>query len=270
MFFFQKILRTLDYTNKLKFFVISLLGLVRAFTEIISIGLIIPILTLVSDNNGSEKIARYLPIFKNFESDKLILIFILLFLFAYFIKTSFLIFFNFINSKFSQNLFSETFENVLKVYLNKDFSFFSKTNSAKLIRNVSGETNLFAVGVIANFISLFTNIILVNGIFILLIFYSFNTLYIILTMSLICLIIIKFNNNKNAYWAKKRQHESENILKKLNEIFGSIKEIIIYDKRSFFLKGTKLHVDQLAKSGMYRDISVSISAPDNFVILYII
>ena len=80
-------------------------------------------------------------------------------------------------------------------------------------------------------------------------------------MSLICLIIIKFNNNKNAYWAKKRQYESENILKKLNEIFGSIKEIIIYDKRSFFLKGTKLHVDQLAKSGMYRDISVSISAP---------
>jgi hypothetical protein len=47
----------------------------------------------------------------------------------------------------------------------------------------------------------------------------------------------------------------------LNEIFGSIKEIIIYDKRSFFLKGAKLHVDQLAKSGMYRDISVSISAP---------
>ena len=261
MFFFQKILQTLDYTNKLKFFAISLLGLVRAFTEIMSIGLIIPILTLVSDNNGSEKIVRYLPIFKNIESDKLILIFILLFLLAYFIKTSFLIFFNFINSKFSQNLFSEIFEKVLKVYLNKDFSFFSKTNSAKLIRNVSGETNLFAVGVIANSLSLFTNIMLVNGIFILLIFYSFNTLYIILTMSLICLIIIKFNNNKNAYWAKKRQYESENILKKLNEIFGSIKEIIIYDKRSFFLKGTKLHVDQLAKSGMYRDISVSISAP---------
>ena len=80
-------------------------------------------------------------------------------------------------------------------------------------------------------------------------------------MGLICIFIIKFNNTKNTYWAKKRQFETESVLKKLNEIFGSIKEIIIYDKRSFFLKGAKLHVDQLAKAGVYRDVSISISAP---------
>jgi hypothetical protein len=109
MFFFQKILQTLDYTNKLKFFLISFLGILRAFTEIISIGLIIPILTLVSDNNGSEKIVRYLPILKILNLDKLNFNFLILFLLAYLIKTIFLIFFNIINSKALHKIYlSET------------------------------------------------------------------------------------------------------------------------------------------------------------------
>jgi len=233
----------------------------RALTEILGIALIIPILTLISDPNGAEKLTRYLPIFQNMESNTLILIFIIIFLFVYFIKTNFLIFFNIVTTRFAQNLFSETFEKVLKIYLKKNYSFFSKINSAKLIRNISGETNIFALGVIASMLTLFTNIFLVAGIFVLLISYNFNTLYIILAMSLISIVIVNLNNTKNTYWAKKRQFESEKVLKKLNEIFGSIKEIIIYDKRSFFLKGAKLHVDQLAKAGVYRDVSISIYAP---------
>ena len=261
MIFFQKIFLNLNNWNKLKFFLISLLGILRALTEILGIALIIPILTLISDPNGAEKLTRYLPIFQNMESNTLILIFIIIFLFVYFIKTNFLIFFNIVTTRFAQNLFSETFEKVLKIYLKKNYSFFSKINSAKLIRNISGETNIFALGVIASMLTLFTNIFLVAGIFVLLISYNFNTLYIILAMSLISIVIVNLNNTKNTYWAKKRQFESEKVLKKLNEIFGSIKEIIIYDKRSFFLKGAKLHVDQLAKAGVYRDVSISIYAP---------
>jgi len=261
MIFFQKIFLILNNKNKLKFFLISFLGIVRALSEILGIALIIPILTLISDPNGAEKLTRYLPIFQNMESNTLILIFIIIFLFVYFIKTNFLIFFNIVITRFAQNLFSETFEKVLKIYLKKNYSFFSKINSAKLIRNISGETNIFALGVIASMLTLFTNIFLVAGIFVLLISYNFNTLYIILAMSLISIVIVNLNNTKNTYWAKKRQFESEKVLKKLNEIFGSIKEIIIYDKRSFFLKGAKLHVDQLAKAGVYRDVSISIYAP---------
>ena len=261
MIFFQKIFLILNNKNKLKFFLISFLGIVRALSEILGIALIIPILTLISDPNGAEKLTRYLPIFQNMESNTLILIFIIIFLFVYFIKTNFLIFFNIVTTRFAQNLFSETFEKVLKIYLKKNYSFFSKINSAKLIRNISGETNIFALGVIASMLTLFTNIFLVAGIFVLLISYNFNTLYIILAMGLISIVIVNLNNTKNTYWAKKRQFESEKVLKKLNEIFGSIKEIIIYDKRSFFLKGAKLHVDQLAKAGVYRDVSISIYAP---------
>lgn len=261
MIFFQKIFLILNNKNKLKFFLISFLGIVRALSEILGIALIIPILTLISDPNGAEKLTQYLPIFQNMESNTLILIFIIIFLFVYFIKTIFLIFFNIVITRFAQNLFSETFEKVLKIYLKKNYSFFSKINSAKLIRNISGETNIFALGVIASMLTLFTNIFLVAGIFVLLISYNFNTLYIILAMSLISIVIVNLNNTKNTYWAKKRQFESEKVLKKLNEIFGSIKEIIIYDKRSFFLKGAKLHVDQLAKAGVYRDVSISIYAP---------
>ena len=261
MIFFQKIFLNLNNKNKLKFFLISFLGILRALTEILGIALIVPILTLISDPNGAEKLTQYLPIFQNIESNILILIFIIIFLFVYFIKTIFLIFFNIINTRFAQNLFAETFEKVLKVYLKKNYSFFSKINSAKLIRNISGETNIFALGVIASMLTLFTNIFLVAGIFVLLISYNFNTLYIILAMSLISIVIVNLNNTKNTYWAKKRQFESEKVLKKLNEIFGSIKEIIIYDKRSFFLKGAKSHVDQLAKAGAYREVSISTYAP---------
>jgi len=93
MIFFQKIFLNLNNWNKLKFFLISLLGILRALTEILGIALIIPILTLISSPNGAEKLTQYLPIFQNIESNTLILIFIIIFLFVYFIKTIFLIFF---------------------------------------------------------------------------------------------------------------------------------------------------------------------------------
>ena len=126
MIFFQKIFQNLNYKNKLKFFLISFLGILRAFTEVLGIGLIIPILTLISDPNGTEKIIKYLPILQNLETSKIILIFIIVFLLVYLIKTIFLILFNIINTSYAQSLFTEIFESVLKIYLKKNYPFSQK------------------------------------------------------------------------------------------------------------------------------------------------
>ena len=48
---------------------------------------------------------------------------------------------------------------------------------------------------------------------------------------------------------------------KLNEVFGSIKEVILYNKSSFFSQQVYNSLRNFADSALYRDIYTAISSP---------
>ncbi len=251
---------TIKLIGEKKVFFLTFLSIIRAFAEMASIGLLIPIVGLLANSN--ETFNDYnLLIFDNINQEKLIFYFVFIFLLIYFIKTLYLMFYNLYVAKFSHNLNVLISENLLKTYLNRGFGFFNDINSSKIIRNITGEANLFAIGIVGSFVIIFSNFLLFFAITILLVAVNKYSILVIISLVILSSLIVKFNNKKFTFWGEVRFKENGLILKSLNELLGSIKEVYLYQKSEFYLESFKKHIKSLAKASIFKDTYLAISAP---------
>ena len=172
-----------------------------------------------------------------------------------------MIFYNSWNSRFVNNLSTNLANRVLDRYLSKDYIFFLENNSALLIRNISSETAIFSQGLIGNIILCITQLFFIFSICLFLILYNIYSLYVILILAFFCILIIGLSNKKFSQWGIVRQEEAALFLKKINEVIGSIKEIILYNKKYFFLNEVSVHSKKISNSNIYRDTAISFASP---------
>lgn len=255
--FFKK---TIKLIGAKKIFFLTFLSIIRAFAEMASIGLLIPIVGVLANGNQNLNSYNFL-ILNNISQEKLIFYFIFLFLLVYLIKTVYIVFYNLYVAKFSHNLNILVSENLLKAYLNKGFSFFNEINSSKIIRNITGEANLFAIGIIGSLIIIFSNFLLFFSITVLIISVNKYSILVILSLVILSYLIVKFNNKKFISWGEVRFKENNLILKSLNELLGGIKEVYLYQKSGFYIESFKRHIENLARASIFKDTYLAISAP---------
>jgi len=261
MNYIKKISAILTKKNKIFFLFIVFLSIFKTLIELLSIGLLIPILTILSNSDKKYQIYIKFPFLPQFNESQLLLIFVFFFIIIYFVKTIYLIFFNIFSAKYSHNLYLEVSEKLLGRYLKSKFIFFVQNNSARLVQNVASETNGFAIGTVGACITFFSNIILFLGICTLLIFYNYNFIYIIIILFIICGFIVNLSRNKLSKLGKIRHFEAGKMMQKLNEVISSIKEIALYNKSNFFLSQVKKPLKNFSNAGVYKDAFTSITSP---------
>ena len=259
--FIKKILGILSKKDKKKIMLSVIFLLTRSVLEVIGIGLLVPILNFISNENKAIFLYNYFPFLQKLNSKESIIFFISIFIFIYLIKTVFTIFYNSWNVKFVNNLSADLANRVVSKYLDKSYMFFLENNSASLIRNISSETSIFAQGFIGNIILFIAQIVFITSICLFLIFYNIYSLYVISILILLSTLIIYFSNKKFKNWGIVRQQESAFYLKKINEMIGNIKEIILYDKKSFFSNDVYLHSKKFYNANIYRDTAISFTSP---------
>lgn len=258
----KKIFILLSLKNKKNLLFLSILTVLRTVFELLSLGMIIPLLSIVIDSENFIRIySSNFNFIKNLSSNNVFFVITGIFIAVYFIKTSFIIFYNYKNSKFLNNLYVEISKSILKNYLSRDYLFFISNNSSKLIRNINSESNLFSVGVVGNLIMILSNFFIFASVCIMLIVYNFNSLYVIIFIFFISLAIVKLNSSNFKKWGLVRQHHASMLIKKLNEIIGNIKEVILFKNQNFFLAETNFHLNKGAKSAIYKDFFLGLSAP---------
>jgi ABC-type multidrug transport system fused ATPase/permease subunit len=259
--FIKKILEILSKKDKKKIILSVIFLLTRSVLEVVSIGLLVPILNFISNENKVIFLYNYFPFLQKLNNKESIIFFISIFIFIYLIKTVFTIFYNSWNAKFVNNLSTDLAYRVVSKYLDKSYIFFLENNSASLVRNISSETSIFAQGLIGHIILSIAQIIFIISICLFLIFYNVYSVYVILILILLSSFIIYFSNKKFKNWGIVRQEESTFFLKKINEIIGNIKEIILYDKKFFFSNELYLHSKSFSNANIYRDTVISYTSP---------
>jgi ABC-type bacteriocin/lantibiotic exporter with double-glycine peptidase domain len=226
----------------------------KTIFEIIGIGLLIPIFSIISNSEKKDQILNYFFfIDKNINNEKTVIIFLGLFIFIYLIKSIYTVFINNYITRYSQNLYTHLAEKLLKKYLNSKYIFFTHNNSSVLIKNIASETNGFAVGSVGACIAIISNFFLLFGICFFLFFYEYHTIFIILTLFLIFAIAININKKEFTKWGEVRNIESNKMIKRLNELIGSIKEIILYNKKDFFVSEVTTPLKKFSDSLKYKD-----------------
>ena len=247
--------------NKIYVCLLSFLAVIRSLLEIIGIGLLIPVLTFLSNDEKKESIIEYFPYLKNFNNDEILFIFIIIFLLAYLIKTLFMLFYDWFAASFAHKLHVEISDRILRNYFKKDLIFFLQNNSAIIIRNILQECSKFAIGVVGGGIRMVSNSFLILGVCSLLVIYNFYSFFIIVILSALCYGIYKINDRKFKKWGDINHIESGKYIQKLNEVIGSIKEVILYDKRNYFSDQAYQHLSKFSQASIYRDAFQSITSP---------
>ena len=228
---------------KLIFFLIT--GMIL---EIISIGLIIPVISILGDEKFYDKYASFFPNLEKYSHIEKIYLTLIVLCVVFFIKFCFSLFVNFQQFKYSMQLQSNLSKDLISRYLLMPYEKYFKKHSSEILRNVMIDTNRFIAGVLLPVIYLTSEFLVIFGIsFILISQIGLSSLSIIVVFSLFGLIYISFSKKIIKRLGDTRSSIDENIIKFSNEALKGIREIKLNKVEKYFLNFFNDTFDKNAK-----------------------
>ena len=227
----NKILEVTTGFKKTSILLIVFLVFLGSIFELLSLGLVIPLISIFSENIDNffliNYIETYFPKYNNKESLILLLIFSILIIFLF--RFIFLVYLALKINKFiftSSRLISEK---LLKIYLSKDYSWHTENNKSKFINLITTEVSNFCSNALYGFLFIASELFFFSSIVIFLIFWEPKVFFIVLIMSIIFFPSLVIFLKKFSYvLGLKRQKIETDILVTLNENLNGIKEMILY------------------------------------------
>jgi ABC-type bacteriocin/lantibiotic exporter with double-glycine peptidase domain len=224
--------------NKLSRFIkVIFIAYFGAILELLSIGLIAPIIILIINENIFLKYPSLLGFeyLKQFSKKELIFYYINIVFFAFFLK---FIIASTIKITFANYIFNlqKKISNILFFkYLLSDYSFFLKNNSSKLLRTITTTVNDFTQGLTVAFLNFFIELNIFILVFLLLCIHNFQlSIFVSIFLFVIVFLYFFFFKKPIEYLAHKKVVADLNKLKQISQSFEGIKQIRIFNKENFF------------------------------------
>ena len=230
----------LNHKEKLNLLTIFFLIIISSFLEMIGIGLILPLLTAIVDNNffnNNEIVGNIKNQFNINSKNQFIIIIILAIVIANFGKAFFLTISSWkqindvanINKRFTNQMYLE--------YINSDWKFLVNKNPAIILRNIYISTQDFTDKVLTRYLLLATEIIMIIFILSLLIYVNpSTTLIAIIFCAITGFLAQKITKKYNYQFGLIRQKYLALRQKHILETFKAIKLIKILNKVIMFNK----------------------------------
>tara|TARA_B100000989_G_C19526278_1_gene467025 strand:+ start:1567 stop:3291 length:1725 start_codon:yes stop_codon:yes gene_type:complete len=257
----QQTLSILNISEKRELKIIFFLTVVANFLETFTISLIFPLVSKITNTESNSKILNF-EYFKNIFSENALLNFFIIFLIVFFFKLIFMLLFIYKQKSFIHRLTANLSLRVLKKYISQNLNFYYTNNSSLLTRNIVQEISQLISGVIENSINLTIELLLVI-LLVSLAFYAepLITLVIFLVFFASFIFFYKTITPKTKKWGKQTQKLRGSILKRLNEIFSSIKFIKVTNKELYFYKGAKKDFLENARISIFYEFTKSFPRP---------
>jgi len=217
--------------------ILILLLFVGMILELFGLGIILPVLTIITDPNLIDTNIYLVKIADIFELEKhsdFILFALITLVVFYLIKTIFLVILSFIQNRFLSNVISETAKTLLSKYLSLPYDFFLKRNSSSLIKNFQVELHNYWNFWVALLALLTETLFLISFIAVLIYIEPIGAISTGIFLGIISISIYQITKSKLKLWGLKREESDAIISQTLTETFGSIKDIMLLDKSIFF------------------------------------
>lgn len=227
----------LDQNDKKKTFLMFLLIGVGTFLEMLSIGIIFPIIQVILNDNyiNDLKILSEIKNFLNVGYNQFIIYSMLLLILVFLIKNIFLLLIIMFRARFIETLRKKFSKRLHLRYLSQDYKFFTNTNTSVLIRNLHQEVPKIIQG-IDGIIILLTEILVLLGISLVLLYISpFSTSLIIFITTIFFLVYVLITKKKFFKLGQNDQNLFSSLLKETQQGYGNFKEILIYQLKDTFL-----------------------------------
>jgi len=254
----SKIYNVVGNEHKSQMFSLIFLLVIAAFVELVSIGVIVPIIEILSNPDKLDEYYFMEGIFQ--VGGDFIYTAAAIFLIIYVVKNLYLLwfayFFNTALERMQHTIATKLFDKII-------FSDYLKLTSCKktdLINTMSGELNALVGGYINPFISLISEFLVTFLLICMLFWYDHSiAMYVILLNVVVSLLLIYLLKKKITEWGLSRQVDSENMIDGVNNLIDGIKEVKIYKREQFALNRHSLHVGRFVN--VNKKISVANTLP---------
>ena len=232
-----KILSPKAKRRMLFLFPVIILGMIF---ETMSIGMVVPALGILMSESYFDEIPGILPFLQylgNPSHKELILIGLSGLAGAFLLKNLFLFFQIYCQGTFVFSAQREIAVDLFRTYLNKGYSFHLKTNSARLIRNLTTEVASYCNYFLMPVLNLLTEVLVIIAILTLLLWLEpKGTIFLLLILGVLIFVFVKKTNSIVGSWGQKRIESEEQKLQHLQQGFDGIKEILLSGRIEFFLR----------------------------------
>ena len=253
---FYSIIKLFDLKN---FYILSLLILAAMFLEVLSIGLIIPIIAILENENFVNDFFHNVPLIADTTHLEQISFILLLLCLVFIVKFCFLVLVNYKQYKYSMYLQSAISNKLIYKYLTMPYENYFTLKSSTILRNIKEESGSFVHGVLIPVINIMTELLVIIGIAILLVSQvGVSSFSIILVFIIFGFVYVKFSKKTILKMGHRRFEIDEKIINASNETFSGIREIKVNKVEGIFLNFFKLlfnkHAENMRKFLTYQTI----------------
>ena len=220
----------LSYYQKKYAIFIFLLMFVAMFLESLSVGIIIPLISILLKGNVEAGFFTYFFDFGKLYAENLIFFGLLITITIFLFKNFALTFNLWQQTIFLKKLQFEFTNRLFKYYLKEEYIFFLKNNSALLYRNLTDLTSTF-VSYIKNCLILLSEFLVFIGLIGILFYVDFFiTTIIILLVIILSLLIYSLTIRKISFFGKQRNRVNTELNKHLLQGMAAAKDVKILDR----------------------------------------
>lgn len=261
----KKIFSLLHKGDKIKLFILLMMMLFAALLEVIGVGMLPVFISIVAVPATIMEIEWLRPIMEMFEIETSgdLLVYGAIFLLAVFIlKNAYLLFYNYIQTRFIFLRLSSIGSNLFKLYMYAPYEFHLKRNSAELLRNITTETMHMVTGVMFNLLKIAKDLVLIIGIFAMLLWLEpVISLIVFLLLGGGAALFIMMIRERIRKYGQLAQKERGNMIKSVNEGLGGFKDAKVLNREKWFYKKFSVNIKSFSKAQIFSDTASLANKP---------
>lgn len=262
MISFKDLKYILGVKKKITYYFLFLAIIFCTLLEIFGIGLLIPVLKIITDQSFFNEANLFFKENLNyiFSSEKQLIFSLLLLLITVFIiKSFFSLFLQWFTNKVAYSIEENICNHIYTGFLTKPYKFHLQQNTAKMIQNFIVDSQILSWNLIVPLIKFFAETFILIGLLILLFISNpGETLYILLISLSFIFIYFYFTKNFVLRWGTKKEELDGDRIKNLQETILAIKELKISKLEKIFENKFRDINLKLAKYTRYHNTGLAV------------
>jgi len=213
--------------------------------EVLGIGLLLPVIVLLMDENLAESYPFIQPLLTalgNPDHAGQVKIIMAVLVGVYFAKNLYLLFLEWWQASFTVGLLIDFSQRLFTLYLRQPYNFHLQRNSAHLIRNITGEVGQFIGNAVYPIISLVAELLVLLSILaLLLLIEPVGSIVVFVVLTVAAWLFHLCTHNRVTRWGEIRQFHDGQVMQHLQQGLGSVKDVKLLGRETNFLNLFKEH-----------------------------
>jgi ABC-type multidrug transport system fused ATPase/permease subunit len=240
----RKIYALLEPAFRKKALILLVLMFIGIIVELLGLGMILPLLSILSTENMAETYPQTVPLLEwlgNPTQRELVSFALGTLVVIYLLKGFYLVFLAWYQTNYAYSLSAHLSSKLLRGYMAKPYSFHLGKNSADLIQNLTGEVSQLTAAT-TNLFMLITEASAIIGIMILLVLVEpMGALTVMVLFGLLAILFHRLTKRKLLSWGNQRQVHDGYRYQYLLQSFGGVKDIMLLGKARYFTNRFQHH-----------------------------